>query len=110
MNSYPEEKWELVAIVNGALQAELLRGLLEAQDIRVLLSQEGAGRAYGINVGPLGEIKILVPTKKLNLAKRILDRYYSGELEEETETDSDGNENEKRKPNKHDGVNDFLGS
>lgn len=76
-----EEKWEVVEMVQGQLQAEILRGLLEAQEIKVWLNQEGAGAAYGINVGPLGAVEILVPSSKFEEARRILDAYYGGEYE-----------------------------
>jgi hypothetical protein len=76
-----EENWEVVEMVQGQLQAEILRGLLEAQDIKVWLNQEGAGAAYGINVGPLGTVEILVPTSAVDQARQILDAYYAGEFE-----------------------------
>jgi hypothetical protein len=77
-----EDKWETVESVQGQLQAEILRGLLEAQGIRVFLNQEGAGVAYGINVGPLGTVEIMVPTSEMDQARQILTAYYSGEYEE----------------------------
>lgn len=76
-----EEKWEVVEMVQGQLQAEILRGLLEAQEIKVWLNQEGAGAAYGINVGPLGTVEILVPSGEIHKARQILDAYYAGEFE-----------------------------
>jgi hypothetical protein len=76
-----EEKWEVVEMVQGQLQAEILRGLLEAQGVKVWLNQEGAGAAYGINVGPLGTVEILVPTSAVAQARLILDGYYAGEFE-----------------------------
>lgn len=78
-----EERWEVVAEVAGELQAEILRGMLEAQGIKVWISQEGAGRAYGLGVGRLGKAQILVPKGKLDQANALLDDYYSGELENE---------------------------
>ena len=58
-----EPNWVQITSVQAEVQAELLRGLLEAQEIPVLLSREGAGRALGLSVGPLGEVHILVPDK-----------------------------------------------
>ncbi|MCJ7700052.1 MAG: DUF2007 domain-containing protein [Anaerolineales bacterium] len=84
------EKWARAASVYGDLQAELLRGLLEAQEIPVLLSREGAGRALGLTVGPLGEIKILVPGKNLEAALSIVSQYQSGEFEDLGEDDPPG--------------------
>jgi len=75
-----DEKWEELDTVSGPFQAEVLRGLLEAQEIPVLLIQEGAGRAVGFTVGPLGEVQILVPSVEIDRAKIILDDYYSGKL------------------------------
>ena len=76
------ENWEIVHEVYGELQAELLRGLLEAQGIEVVLNQEGAGRAYGINVGTLGQVQILVPSHAAAEARQILDDYYAGKFED----------------------------
>lgn len=73
------DKWEVVEEVQGELQGELLRGLLEAQDIPVRLNQEGAGRVYGFSVGPLGQVQILVPSSFVENAKKVLIDYYSGE-------------------------------
>lgn len=75
------EKWEVVEMVQGQLQAEILRGLLEAQGLQVWLNQEGAGAAYGISVGPLGTVEVLVPTSSLEQARQVLDAYYQGEFE-----------------------------
>jgi hypothetical protein len=77
-----EESWEIVAEVYGEIQAELLRGLLEAQGIPVTLNQEGAGRAYGINVGPLGMVQIMVPSHLGPEARQVLEDYQSGKFSE----------------------------
>lgn len=78
-----EKNWVVLVKVAGELQAELLRGLLEAQDIPVHLLQEGAGRAVGLTVGPLGEVEIMVPKRRLSLARSVLAQFYAGEYEEE---------------------------
>jgi hypothetical protein len=76
-----ERNWVQVASVQAEVQAELLRGLLEAQEIPVLLSREGAGRALGLTVGPLGDVHILVPDTFLAEATDILNQYQTGGLE-----------------------------
>ncbi len=78
-----EIQWEVVDEVAGDLQAEILKGLLEAQEIQVWLSQEGAGKAYGVGLGALGRVQILVPDYSAEAARQILDEYYSGKLEGE---------------------------
>ncbi len=85
-----EEKWTQVATIQSDLQAELLRGLLEAQDIPVLLSQEGAGRAIGLTIGPLGEVRILVPGSQLDRDRSILAAYEAGAFENQSENDDAG--------------------
>jgi hypothetical protein len=87
-------EWVVIENVPGDLQAEILRGLLEAQGIPVLLSRESAGRAIGLSVGPLGEVVILVRAENLQEAQRVLADYRSGLFEEENplpddEPDSD---------------------
>lgn len=73
-----ENSWEVVASVSGELNAEILRGAFEAQGIKVVLSQEGAGRsAYSLTVGKMGKVDILVPTKSKELAQKILDNYFN---------------------------------
>jgi Putative prokaryotic signal transducing protein len=79
----PAENWVVLETVGGSFQAEILRGLLEAQGVPVVLSQEGAGHsAYAVTVGPLGEVQILVPAEELSNARKVLDDYYSGAFED----------------------------
>jgi hypothetical protein len=72
------EDWIVLDEVAGMPQAEILRGLLEAQDIPSVLSQEGAGRAIGLTIGTLGSVQILIPAKDLARAREILAIYYAG--------------------------------
>jgi hypothetical protein len=75
--------WEVVDEVAGDIQAEIIRGLLEAQEISVWLSQEGAGRVYGLGLGVLGRVQILVPSDASERARVILEDYYAGKFESE---------------------------
>jgi hypothetical protein len=76
----PKEQWIEIQRIPDSIQAEILRGLLEAQGIQVWLSQEGAGRALGLSVSPMGEVTILVPTSQVEEAKKTLEQYYAGTL------------------------------
>jgi hypothetical protein len=78
-----ENNWEVIGEVAGDLQAEMLRGLLEAQGIKVWLSQEGAGNAYGLTLSTLGSVQILVPSESADSARLLMDNYYAGFYEEE---------------------------
>lgn len=67
----------------GMIEAEILRGLLESCGVRVWLSHEAAGTAIGINIASLGNVDLMVLQKDLELARRILDDYRAGRLEED---------------------------
>jgi hypothetical protein len=84
-----EVKWELITTVSGELQANILRNLLEVQGIKVFLSQEGAGRAVGLTMGPMGEVQVLVPENQSEAARQIVDDYYAGKFESSEDEDSD---------------------
>lgn len=65
----------------GMIEAEILRGLLEARDIEVVLRRESAGAAIGIGAGPLGAVDLLVPSHLEQRAQSLLDDYYSGRID-----------------------------
>jgi hypothetical protein len=76
-----ENQSEMVWIAHGMLDAEMIRALLESYEIPSQLFQESAGVVYGMNFGPLGEVKIYVSKLQASQAKKILDDYYEGKLE-----------------------------
>lgn len=76
------EKYDLVWIACGMLDAETIRLLLESFNIKVKMFQESLGAVYGMAFGPIGEVEIFVPHKNANEAKEILDAYIQGKLEE----------------------------
>lgn len=75
------EEWEVIEEVAGAMQAEVVRGFLEAQGVPTVLSQEGAGSVYAMTVGVLGRVQILVPPDQVARARQILADYYAGAYE-----------------------------
>jgi hypothetical protein len=89
-----EAQWEVVYETNGPLQAEILRGFLEANEIPVVLSQEGLGRVYGLTVGPLGRVQILVPSVKLGQALKMLEEYERGTTGDVELSDQDGQDSD----------------
>lgn len=78
----PNEKWVLAAKAAGEFQAELIRGLLEAQGLSVHLAIEGAARALGITIGSFGEVDIMVPESELTIAQEIIASFQAGEFED----------------------------
>jgi len=83
-----EQEWVVLEKIAGELQAEILKGFLEAQGIPVMLSQEGAGRAIGLSVGPLGEVELLVPADLRLEAEYVLEDYRAGKFEMDEDLES----------------------
>ncbi|HEY43153.1 MAG TPA: DUF2007 domain-containing protein [Anaerolineae bacterium] len=71
-----------VDIVMGRHIADLVRSLLEANGIPTELSQESVGTVTGFTVGPMGDVRILVPSDRVEDARKLLEEYYAGKLSE----------------------------
>ena len=67
----------------GQLSGEMIRLLLNSVNIPAVLSQESAGLVYGLTIGSLGEVKVLVPEEMVEEAKKILQDMQDGKLETE---------------------------
>lgn len=77
-----DQKWELVEVVNDAIQAEILKGLLEAQGIMINIVREGYQAAFGIT-GQMGvRIEIMAPSSQVEEAKQVIADYNAGKFEE----------------------------
>lgn len=72
---------EVVFIANGMLEAESVKILLESFGIPAYTNQESAGTVYGLTVGPLGEVEVIVPPEHLVDAKKIIAEMKAGNLE-----------------------------
>lgn len=73
MEENSKQKWELVVEVYQPEEARLIIGLLESAGIPVQLERETAGEVFGLNVGPLARIGILIPEARAPEARRILE-------------------------------------
>ena len=83
------QHWEIVDVVSGDFRRNCMRGLLESQEASLVqLSQEGAGRAYGLSVGALGEAHYIRPHDSKDLAQQVLKDYYEGKFISEDEDES----------------------
>jgi hypothetical protein len=72
---------EVVFMANGMLEAESVRILLESFGIPAFTNQESAGTVYGLTVGPLGEVEVIVPAEYITEAKKIVNEMRAGHLE-----------------------------
>ncbi len=77
--------WILLKNVYSHAESEVIKGMLEAQNIQVLLAQEGVAKAIGLSVGSLGEIQIHVKSSDKAAAKSILEDFLSGNLEQDSD-------------------------
>ena len=78
------KEWTKITVLYDPVEAEMLRGLLEAQGIQVLLSKEGAAKALGLSTGIMSEIEVLVPQGQVVTATKLLSEYFGGSaLDEE---------------------------
>ena len=50
-----------VYVAAGRLEAEVVRGRLQAERIPAMLAYESVGQTYGITVDGLGQVKVKVP-------------------------------------------------
>jgi hypothetical protein len=69
-----------VYVASGLLQAEIIKGKLETNDIPVLLEYESLGPVLGLTINGLGQVRVLVPEDKAEIARALL---------EETEANGD---------------------
>ncbi|MBA3534925.1 MAG: DUF2007 domain-containing protein [Ardenticatenales bacterium] len=63
---------EVVYTANTPMEAEVIRGLLESNGITVLLHGEAASHIYGLTMGQLGGIQVLVRDEEAEAARELL--------------------------------------
>jgi hypothetical protein len=82
---------DLVAVYtsSGPAQAALMKSMLEAEGIPVMSVQEGAGAAYGLVFGPLGEVTLLVSAKHAEAARALIREVEPEDPEEADEEEAD---------------------
>ena len=74
MATSEEQPQELISAGTavGQVEAEILKGLLQANDIDVWLNQESAGSAIGLGMGPMAEVEIMVRADQADRARKLL--------------------------------------
>lgn len=85
--------WKTLTKVTDPIIASLLEGRLKAEGIHAIMRRgEAAGSLYGLTTGPLAEIKILVPSEKMDDARALLEliegETSKAEYDQEFDTDS----------------------
>lgn len=77
--------WALVTVLQDPIQAEILRGLLEAQGIIIHIVREGYQAAFGIANQASVRIELLAPDDQVEEARQILNDYNAGKFYSEDE-------------------------
>jgi tetratricopeptide (TPR) repeat protein len=81
--------WVAVSVTSGITVAEVLANRLRAAGIPAHALQEGAGQAYGLTVGPMGDARVLVPGDRADEARRLLDEDAFNTIGEDDLLDDD---------------------
>lgn len=70
--STPDTRLKLVAKVWGPVEAEIIKSLLESQDISCILKGLVVQSVHAFSVDGLGEIKIYVDEKDFETAQKLI--------------------------------------
>ena len=74
-----DAEWEVLRIVNQRYEADLILAVLESSGIPAFIKSEGVNDAwYHLTVGPLAEVRIMVPKGQLEAAKEALKAAEEG--------------------------------
>jgi hypothetical protein len=65
--------------------ADIIKSTLQAAGIPAQTSREGAGAVYGLTVGPLGMVDILVPEDHAARAEALLAAMRRGDLADDSD-------------------------
>jgi hypothetical protein len=84
------ENFVVIETVSGNIEAEIIRGMLEAKGIDAVLRGESAATAIGLTVGPIADVEILVPKDQEVFARQVIQDYYSGALDTDEEVEEEG--------------------
>ena len=82
------EEWITLRVTSDQLEAEMIKDLLESGDVPVVLRSAKVS-PYPVNVGRMGEIKVLVRAEDKNAAEEVLRR-----LSEESDAPAEGEDQE----------------
>ena len=70
----------VVVFTGTLLQAQIVLGRLQSEDIPAMVQAESAGVVLGLTVGPLGEAQVLVPKALAPRAQMLLEEGASVEV------------------------------
>ena len=80
MTTRPYEDWEAAFWTNREYEAAMIRDVLENADIPAVIMARGSN-IYGVNLGDLTRVPVLVPKDRLEDAKKALTQSVPSEAE-----------------------------
>jgi len=66
-----DKDWSVILVTYDSIEAEIIKDLLESGDIPVVLRSSKVS-PYPVNVGKIGEIKILVRDEDKEIAEKLI--------------------------------------
>ncbi|MEW5744821.1 MAG: DUF2007 domain-containing protein [Nitrospirota bacterium] len=78
------DEWVEVFVTADALEAEMIKDLLESGDIPVALRSSKI-RPYPVNIGKIGEIRILVRKSDKEVAEQVINGMPPGDTQGESQ-------------------------
>ena len=84
-----ENRWVTLIKMYGMLDAQILAGRLETEEIPVRIIPLEAGHRLGLSVGKLAEVAVQIPESFIEPAEEILNTDYSDESEFEEEDEKE---------------------
>lgn len=67
-----ESDLKKLTVIEGMVEAEIIKSKLASFDIPCVMQFESAGRLYGITMNGLGKVKIMVNAEDFKRAKEII--------------------------------------
>ncbi len=82
---------DMVSVYNaqGRLAGEMIKAFLESYGIESILTQESAAAIYGLTVGALGIVEVLVAAEQADAARQLLISMEEGTLSQNEILDKD---------------------
>lgn len=66
-----DERWTVVLVTYNSIEAEIIKDLLESGGVPVVLRSSKVS-PYPVNIGKIGEIKILVRDEDKEIAEKLI--------------------------------------
>lgn len=67
------QELECVYVAHGITQGEAIKAKLNSYDIPAMLQYEAAGQsAFSVAVGPMGDVRVMVPAEMADYAREVL--------------------------------------